>query len=151
QTARILEGYERHLIATRPDGIVVAGDVNSTMACTLAAVKLEIPVAHVEAGLRSGDRRMPEEVNRIVTDALADVLLVTEPSGQSNLHREGIDPSRLHLVGNLMIATLLRELPSARLLGMPARFGVKERGFGLVTLHRPSNVDDREVLAGLVA
>src|SRR5262249_52300567 len=104
QTARILERYEKHLIATHPDGhivargpagVVVAGDVNSTMACTLAAVKLDIPVAHVEAGLRSGDRRMPEEVNRIVTDALADVLLVTEPSGQSNLHREGIDPSRI--------------------------------------------------------
>jgi UDP-N-acetylglucosamine 2-epimerase (non-hydrolysing) len=94
---------------------------------------------------------MPEEVNRIVTDALADLLLVTEPSGQSNLHREGVDPSRIHLVGNLMIDTLLRELPRARALETPARFGLGRRGFGLVTLHRPGNVDDPDTLAALTA
>jgi UDP-N-acetylglucosamine 2-epimerase (non-hydrolysing) len=151
QTARILERYEDHLLATRPTGVVVVGDVNSTMACTLAAVKLQVPVAHVEAGLRSGDRSMPEEVNRVVTDALADLLLVTEPSGRSNLHREGVDPSRIHLVGNLMIDTLLRELPRARALETPARFGLGRRGFGLVTLHRPGNVDDPDTLAALTA
>jgi UDP-N-acetylglucosamine 2-epimerase (non-hydrolysing) len=149
QTARILERYEAHLLQTRPAGVVVVGDVNSTLACSLAAVKLPIPVAHVEAGLRSYDRRMPEEINRIVTDALADVLLVTEASGRENLVREGIDPARIHEVGNLMIDTLLHELPHARSLGMPSRFGLEAGGFGLVTLHRPSNVDDAGVLGTL--
>jgi UDP-N-acetylglucosamine 2-epimerase (non-hydrolysing) len=151
QTARILERYEAHLLASRPAGVVVVGDVNSTLACSLAAAKLSIPVAHVEAGLRSHDRRMPEEINRIVTDALADVLLVTEPSGRSNLLREGIDPARIRFVGNLMIDTLLHELPQARQLGMPSRLELEPGGFGLVTLHRPSNVDDPEVLGTLVS
>jgi UDP-N-acetylglucosamine 2-epimerase (non-hydrolysing) len=150
QTARALERYEAHLLATRPAGVVVVGDVNSTLACALAAAKLDTPVAHVEAGLRSGDRRMPEEINRVLTDALADVLLVTEPSGRDNLLREGVDAAKIHLVGNLMIDTLYRELPRARALGMPARLGLAEGGFGLLTLHRPSNVDDPEALGPLV-
>lgn len=150
QTARVLERYGDHLAETRPDGVVVAGDVNSTLACALAAVKLQIPVAHVEAGLRSGDRRMPEEINRIVTDAISDVLLASEPSGRSNLVREGIDRAKIHLVGNLMIDTLVRELPHARDLEMAALLGLGQGRFGLVTLHRPSNVDDPEVLGELV-
>jgi UDP-N-acetylglucosamine 2-epimerase (non-hydrolysing) len=130
---------------------VVVGDVNSTLACALAAVKAPIPVAHVEAGLRSGDRRMPEEINRIVTDAVADVLLVTEPSGRDNLLREGVDPARIHVVGNLMIDTLRHELPHAQRLDMPARFALEPGRFALVTLHRPSNVDDPAVLGPLAA
>ena len=150
QTARIMERYEDHLIASRPSGIVVAGDVNSTLACSLTAAKLQIPVAHLEAGLRSFDRRMPEEINRIVTDTLSDVLLVTEESGQQNLIREGVGEKKIHLIGNLMIDTLYRELPRARDLNIPARFGLQERRFGLVTMHRPSNVDDPEVLGSLL-
>jgi len=151
QTARIMERYEEHLIASHPAGVVVAGDVNSTLACSLTAAKLQIPVAHLEAGLRSFDRRMPEEINRIVTDALADVLLVTEESGQQNLLLEGIGEKKIHLIGNLMIDTLYRELPRARDLNIPARFGLQERRFGLVTMHRPSNVDDPAVLGRLLA
>ena len=113
QTARMLERYEDHLLQTRPAGVVVVGDVHSTLACSLAAVKLQIPVAHVEPGLRSNDRRMPEEINRIATDAISDLLFVTEQSGQDNLLREGVSPSKIHLVGNVMIDTLVRELPRA--------------------------------------
>lgn len=150
QTARVLERFEECLLDAPPRGVVVAGDVNSTLACTLAAAKLHVPVAHLEAGLRSGDRRMPEEINRVVVDAIADVLLVTEPSGRANLLREGVDREKIHLVGNLMIDTLVRELPDARALEMPARLGLEPGGFGLVTLHRPSNVDDPDALAMLV-
>jgi UDP-N-acetylglucosamine 2-epimerase (non-hydrolysing) len=153
QTARILAAYEEHLLSSspRPASVVVVGDVNSTMACTLAAVKLGIPVAHVEAGLRSFDRSMPEEVNRVVTDALADLLLVSEPAGEENLRREGIPDERIRYVGNVMIDTLVRELPAARALGGPARLGLPGSGFLYVTLHRPSNVDDPGRLAGIVA
>jgi UDP-N-acetylglucosamine 2-epimerase (non-hydrolysing) len=150
QTARILEHYEGHLLRTRPAGVVVVGDVNSTLACSLAAVKLGIPVAHVEAGLRSRDRRMPEEINRVVTDAISDVLLVTEESGRRNLLGEGVEPSKIHMVGNLMIDTLYHELPHARELRLPERYGLSDGAYGLVTLHRPSNVDDPRVLAALV-
>jgi UDP-N-acetylglucosamine 2-epimerase (non-hydrolysing) len=152
QTARILAAYEEHLLAAsaRPAAVVVVGDVNSTMACTLAAVKLGIPVAHVEAGLRSFDRSMPEEVNRVVTDALADLLLVSEPAGEENLRREGIPEGRIRYVGNVMIDTLVRELPAARALGVPARLGLPASGFVYVTLHRPSNVDDPARLARVV-
>src|SRR5687768_3031725 len=103
QTARILERYEAHLLANRPAATVVFGDVNSTMACALAAVKLGVPLAHVEAGLRSFDRSMPEEINRIVTDAIADLLLVSEPAGLDNLAREGVSAGKVRLVGNVMI------------------------------------------------
>jgi UDP-N-acetylglucosamine 2-epimerase (non-hydrolysing) len=153
QTARILAAYEEHLIAAqpRPAAVVVLGDVNSTMACTLAAVKLGIPVAHVEAGLRSFDRSMPEEINRLVTDALADLLLVSEPAGEENLRREGIPEERVRYVGNVMIDTLVHELPAATALGVPARLGLPASGFVYVTLHRPSNVDDPERLARIVA
>ena len=152
QTARILAAFEERLLAfsTRPRGVVVVGDVNSTMACALAAVKLGIPVAHVEAGLRSFDRGMPEEINRVVTDAVADLLLVSEPAGEENLHREGIPPQRIRYTGNVMIDTLARELDAAKELAVAASLGLSPGSFAYVTLHRPSNVDSPERLEALV-
>jgi UDP-N-acetylglucosamine 2-epimerase (non-hydrolysing) len=153
QTARILAAYEEHLLSSspRPVAVVVVGDVNSTMACTLAAVKLGIPVAHVEAGLRSFDRSMPEEINRLVTDTLADLLLVSEPAGEENLRREGIADGRIRYVGNVMIDTLVRELPAARALGVAGNLGFAGSAYAYVTLHRPSNVDDPARLARVVS
>lgn len=151
QTARILERYEAHLVASPPAATVVFGDVNSTIACALAAVKLGIPVAHVEAGLRSFDRHMPEEINRILTDAISDLLLVTEPSGIENLRREGVPDSKVRLVGNVMIDTLFQHLEAARALDVPASIGLAGQRYGVVTLHRPSNVDDPATLARLVS
>jgi UDP-N-acetylglucosamine 2-epimerase (non-hydrolysing) len=150
QTARILERYEAHLIQHRPDATVVFGDVNSTVACALAAVKLEIPVAHVEAGLRSFDRTMPEEINRILTDAVAGLLLVTEQSGVANLRREGIADEKIRIVGNVMIDTLRAWLPSARTRAVAQGLGLQPRKYGFVTLHRPSNVDDPATLMRLL-
>jgi UDP-N-acetylglucosamine 2-epimerase (non-hydrolysing) len=150
QTARIIERYETHLLERRPSGTVVFGDVNSTVACALAAVKLGVPVAHVEAGLRSFDRTMPEEINRLLTDAIADLLLVTEPSGVTNLEREGMDVSKVRLVGNVMIDTLVAQLPAARERRFAGRLGLEGRRFGFVTLHRPSNVDDPATLGTLL-
>ncbi|MBI5512260.1 MAG: UDP-N-acetylglucosamine 2-epimerase (non-hydrolyzing) [Deltaproteobacteria bacterium] len=153
QTARVLEGFERYLLDApeRPRGVVVVGDVNSTMACALASVKLGVPVAHVEAGLRSNDRAMPEEINRLVTDAVSDLLLTSEPSGAENLRREGIPEARVRFVGNVMIDTLVHELREARALSMGARLGLASGRHALITLHRPSNVDDPRRLASLVA
>ncbi len=150
QTARILERYEACLLTNRPAATVVFGDVNSTVACALAAAKLEIPIAHVEAGLRSFDRAMPEEINRILTDALSGLLLVTEASGVANLRREGIAEDKIRLVGNVMIDTLRAHLPDARKRNAPARLGLEHGKYGVVTLHRPSNVDDPETLTRLV-
>ena len=130
--------------------MLVVGDVNSTMAAALVAAKLGIPVAHVEAGLRSFDRGMPEEVNRVVTDALADLLFTTEASGNENLAREGVSPDRVHFVGNVMIDTLLQQVDGARALEAPARHGLAPREYALLTLHRPSNVDSPEVLGRLL-
>ena len=142
QTGRILAGFEEYLLGAPPTrGVVVVGDVNSTVACALAAAKLGIPVAHVEAGLRSFDRSMPEEINRVLTDAIADLLLVSEPSGEENLRKEGIAAGRIRSVGNVMIDSVVRELPAARRLQMRNRLGL-QGPFALVTLHRPSNVDD---------
>ncbi|NUN52798.1 MAG: UDP-N-acetylglucosamine 2-epimerase (non-hydrolyzing) [Planctomycetaceae bacterium] len=152
QTGRVMEAVEARLLAMdpAPAGVVVVGDVNSTMAAALAAVKLGVPVAHVEAGLRSFDRTMPEEINRIVTDAVADLLYVTERSGEENLLREGADPAKVRLVGDVMIDTLIHELPAARAAGDPARHGLSPGGYGVVTLHRPSNVDGEERLRAVV-
>ncbi len=155
QTARVLERMEAVLEQGPPGGrrydrLVVVGDVNSTMAAALAAVKLGIPVAHVEAGLRSFDRSMPEEINRIVTDSVCDMLLVSEPAGMENLRREGHPEERLHLVGNVMIDTLLRLLPKAQSRETPARHGLRPGDYGVVTLHRPANVDRPEILGPLV-
>ena len=149
QTARILERYEQHLLTSRPDATVVFGDVNSTVACALAAVKLNVPVAHVEAGLRSFDRTMPEEINRILTDAISGLLLTTEASAAENLLREGVPEERIRLVGNVMIDTLFAQLAKARELRTARRLGLEGQRYGLITLHRPSNVDDPSVLQSL--
>jgi len=155
QTAKLLVALERAFVDANADGkpidrVVVVGDVNSTMAATLAAAKLCIPVAHVEAGLRSWDRSMPEEVNRIVTDSLSDLLLVSEPEGVANLRREGHAEGNIRLVGNVMIDTLTRQVDQSRDQPLLAALGLECKGFGVVTLHRPSNVDDRETLIRLI-
>lgn len=155
QTARVLERFEEVLQRGTPGGnpfdrVVVVGDVNSTMAATLAAVKMHVPVAHVEAGLRSFDRSMPEEINRLVTDSVCDVLLVSEPAGLENLRREGHPQSHLHLVGNVMIDTLLWLLPKARGRDTLRQHGLQPGQYGVVTLHRPANVDSPQTLAALL-
>ena len=150
QTAHVLERLEPVLLQERPDLVVVVGDVNSTVAAALCAAKVGIPVAHVEAGLRSGDRGMPEELNRLLTGQLADLLFTTERSAGENLAREGIDPARVHFVGNTMIDTLERLLPQARGGMALERLRLSARGYGLVTLHRPSNVDDAAQLEALL-
>jgi UDP-N-acetylglucosamine 2-epimerase (non-hydrolysing) len=152
QTGKVLIDFERYLLDREeaPAGVVVVGDVNSTLACALASVKLEIPVAHVEAGLRSRDRSMPEEINRVMTDAISDLCFVTEDEGVTNLRGEGVPSDRIHLVGNTMIDTLFRQLERARGIAAWRRFDLEERGYGLVTLHRPSNVDSKEKLTALL-
>ena len=152
QTARILAGYERCLLQSpsRPRGVVVVGDVNSTLAGALAAAKLGVPVAHVEAGLRSGDRAMPEELNRILTDALADLMFVSDPAGMEHLRREGRPPERCWLVGNVMVDTLMHELARADGSAVLGRLGVARGQYAYLTLHRAGNVDDPAVLARLM-
>jgi UDP-N-acetylglucosamine 2-epimerase (non-hydrolysing) len=155
QTARVIERFEEVLeqaadAGRRFDRVVVVGDVNSTMAAALAAVKMHVPVAHVEAGLRSSDRSMPEEINRIVTDAVADMLFVSEPAGMANLRREGCRAETMHLVGNVMIDTLLRLLPKAAKTGVLERHGLRPGQYGVVTLHRPGNVDRTETLGPII-
>jgi UDP-N-acetylglucosamine 2-epimerase (non-hydrolysing) len=149
QTARVMTAYEEACLAERPDWIVVVGDVNSTLACALVAAKLCIPFAHLEAGLRSRDRRMPEEVNRLVTDVLADVLWTPSPDADENLRAEGIPPSRIEMVGNIMIDSyeLLRETIDADTT--VADLGL-EGPYAVVTLHRPSNVDEDATLSEIV-
>ena len=157
QTARIMLDLEKALLCDRPDMLVVVGDVNSTLAAALVAAKLLIPLAHVEAGLRSNDRTMPEEVNRLVTDRLSDLLLTTESEARDNLLREGVAPAQIHFVGNVMIDTLRacleRALPASATLAEhgadPAFRAAASAGYGFVTLHRPSNVDDPVALRGL--
>lgn len=148
QTAEIMARFEPVVIGANPDLVMVYGDVNSTVAATLVCAKLLIPVAHVEAGLRSGDRTMPEEINRIVTDQLADLLFTPSEDGDVNLLREGVDSQKIYQVGNVMIDTLVKLLPSARAVRRDD--GVFESPYALVTLHRPSNVDDPETLRRLI-
>jgi len=150
QTAKVLVGFETVCLQARPDLVVVVGDVNSTLACAIDCAKLRIPCAHVEAGLRSFDMDMPEEVNRILTDRVCELLLTPSQDGDENLRREGTDPRRIFRVGNVMIDTLLELLPRARATGSPTRLGVEPGRYAVVTLHRPSNVDDPEVLGGLL-
>ena len=151
QTAEIMRRFEPVVLQKRPSLVVVVGDVNSTMACALVAVKLGVPVAHIEAGLRSFDRSMPEEINRVVTDVVSDLLFVTERSGLENLKREGIADCKVHFVGNVMIDTLLRHRDAAAQSDIAGRLGLRPGArYALVTLHRPSNVDDREKLRGLL-
>jgi UDP-N-acetylglucosamine 2-epimerase (non-hydrolysing) len=141
QTARVMERLEPILVAERPDVVLVPGDVNSTVAAALVAAKLSIPVAHIEAGLRSFDRSMPEEVNRILTDQLSNLLFIHSPEARSNLLREGCEASRIHSVGNTMIDTLVAMMPRVRDLDMAGALGLERDGFLLVTLHRPALVD----------
>jgi UDP-N-acetylglucosamine 2-epimerase (non-hydrolysing) len=141
QTARVMIEFEKVCLAERPDLVVVVGDVNSTVAASLVAAKLLIPVAHVEAGLRSRDRTMPEEINRIVTDRLSDVLLTPSSDGTENLLAEGVPREKIHMVGNIMIDSLLRHLPAATMARIRDRVPVSERAYAVLTLHRPSNVD----------
>ena len=150
QTAALMVGLEEEFLQTRPELVIVYGDVNSTLAAAVTAAKLGFPVAHVEAGLRSFDMSMPEEINRIVTDRLSDLLFCTSPDAIAHLAREGVDPDRIHLVGNPMIDTLLANLD--RLDAQRAResLGLPER-YLVATLHRPGNVDDPESAGALVA
>jgi len=150
QTADIMLRFEKVCLEHKPDWVVVVGDVNSTMACTLVASKLQIKVAHIEAGLRSFDRTMPEEINRLVTDALADLLLTPSEDADQNLLREGVHPEKIKRVGNIMIDTLVRNLEKARSLKPYARHGCRENEYVFVTLHRPSNVDGKDSLEKII-
>jgi UDP-N-acetylglucosamine 2-epimerase (non-hydrolysing) len=150
QTARVMMAFEPVCIQEKPDWVIVVGDVNSTMACALVASKLGIKVAHVEAGLRSFDRTMPEEINRIVTDSIADLLFTPSEDGDANLMREGIPKEKIKRVGNIMIDTLAANLEKARQIKPGDRFGVKEKNYIFVTLHRPSNVDDKPSLSVII-
>jgi UDP-N-acetylglucosamine 2-epimerase (non-hydrolysing) len=150
QTAAVLTRFERVVAEERPDLVVVVGDVNSTLAATLVAAKDGVPVAHVEAGLRSFDRSMPEEINRMVTDRLSTLLLTPSRDADENLAREGVPCGQIHFVGNVMIDSLLRERGRAPWDGVRERLGVQERSFALLTLHRPANVDDPAALSRIL-
>lgn len=150
QTARIMTGFEQLVAQRRPGLVVVAGDVNSTVACALVASKAMVPVAHVEAGLRSRDRSMPEEVNRIVTDRLTDLFLTPSADADENLIAEGTAPGQIVRVGNLMVDSLFAHLERARARDVLDRLALRPRQFALLTLHRPSNVDDPVVLERLL-
>ncbi len=150
QTGKTLIEVERVLQAERPDLVVVSGDVNATLAAALAAAKLSIPLAHIESGLRSRDWTMPEEINRVLTDRLCEILFTHSPEAARNLALEGVDPARVHYVGNTMIDSLRRFEDAARALAAWTRVGVEPAKFALVTLHRPSNVDDPVRLSGIV-
>lgn len=143
QTGKVMMAYEKIAIETSPDWLVVVGDVNSTAACAMVGAKLHIPVVHLEAGLRSRDRDMPEEINRLVTDVLADVLWTPSPDGDDNLRAEGIPESRITRVGNIMMDSFERIRSKLDAEDAPAKFGLTPGSYGIVTLHRPSNVDER--------
>lgn len=142
QTGAVMVGLEKFFAANRPRAVLVVGDVNSTMAAAIVCAKMGIFCAHIEAGLRSGDWSMPEEVNRAVTDAIVDLLLTPSPDADRHLLAEGCPKDTIVRVGNVMIDTLLAHLPRARTLQIPARFGLAQQGYAVLTLHRPSNVDD---------
>jgi len=149
QTAEIMKRFEPVVLEHRPDWVVVVGDVNSTIACGLVAKKLGVKLAHVEAGLRSFDHTMPEELNRLLTDAISDLLFVTEPSGLENLRREGIADEKVHFVGNVMIDTLRANLKAAEGSTVLEELGLEKGRYNVVTLHRPSNVDEATTFAGI--
>ena len=150
QTAEIMKRFEPVVVEHKPDVVVVVGDVNSTIACGLVAVKLGVKLAHVEAGLRSGDRTMPEEINRVLTDSISDLLFCTEQSGVDNLLAEGIAPQKIHMVGHVMIDTLLRNEEKAKKSNVLNRLNLNGDGFAVLTLHRPSNVDDPAALGRIL-
>ncbi len=150
QTARTMLELEKVFLKEKPDLVSVVGDVNSTVAAALVAVKMGIAISHVEAGLRSGDTAMPEEINRLVTDRLSDLLLTPSRDGDANLLKEGVDPSRIHFVGNVMIDSLLASKAKAEQLSTLQDLGLTPQGYAVCTLHRPSNVDDPRVFTGLL-
>lgn len=154
QTGKIMIEFEKVLMKQKPDLVVVVGDVNSTIACAIDAVKLFIPVAHIEAGLRSFDMTMPEEINRILTDQISDYLFTTCEDANGNLKNEGIPEEKIYFVGNVMIDTLLNFIKRAKKADTLDRFGMKQDGavkkYALLTVHRPSNVDDRKILHGIL-
>ncbi len=150
QTAKVMVEFDGHCESFKPELVLVAGDVNSTVACAMVAAKRGIAVGHIEAGLRSRDWAMPEEINRVLTDACSDMLLTPSPDGDENLRVEGVPDWRIYRVGNLMIDTLLRNLERARALPTLAEVGLEAGNYAVVTLHRPSNVDGREQLIALL-
>ncbi len=151
QTAAIMERFEPVVLRERPDWVLVVGDVNSTLACALVCVKLGVKVAHVEAGLRSRDRTMPEEINRLLTDQIADLLFTPSADADENLRAEGIPPERIRLVGNIMIDSLYKHLERSRQSQIKDRLGLSEKSYAVLTLHRPANVDEQAVFTGILA
>jgi UDP-N-acetylglucosamine 2-epimerase (non-hydrolysing) len=161
QTGKILMEFEKILLRQQPDLVLVVGDVNSTLACSLAAAKLQIPIAHVEAGLRSFDRRMPEEINRILTDAISDYLFTPSPDGNENLLKEGISPEKIFLVGDIMVDSLLCNLEKAKKSTILKKLGLQKRisadhrqitrDYCILTLHRPSNVDNKDSFLRIIS
>lgn len=150
QTAEIMIGYETICLQQRPDWVVVVGDVNSTLAAALVAKKLQLPVAHLEAGLRSGDRSMPEEINRLMTDAVSDLLWTPSPDADENLRSEGVPESRIERIGNIMIDAYELQRPAIEAADISSFCPYSERSYGVATIHRPSNVDSSEVLSTIV-
>lgn len=150
QTSKIMTKFEQVVLNEKPDLVLVVGDVNSTIACSLVASKLYIPVAHVEAGLRSFDRKMPEEINRILTDTISDFLFITEKSGEVNLLNEGINPDKIHFVGHVMIDSLIQHMVKSEASKVHEKINAKPGNYGLITLHRPSNVDNEENLKNIL-
>ena len=150
QTAKIMLEFEPIVLREKPDWVLVVGDVNSTVACTIVCSKLGIKVAHVEAGLRSGDRTMPEEINRILTDSISDLLLTPSPDGNENLKREGIPDDKVELVGNVMIDSLFRNLENAQDNTICEDLNLSDKDYAVLTLHRPSNVDEKETLGKML-
>ena len=150
QTAKVMVEFEQVCSQYNPSMVVVVGDVNSTLACSLVSAKLNIKCANVEAGLRSFDREMPEEINRIVTDSICDILLTPSDDGDENLLNEGVDESKIHMVGNVMIDSLLNNLDVAKNLDVLTKYGIS-KDYVLVTLHRPSNVDEKSVFSDIIS
>lgn len=150
QTAEIMKAFEPVIIEHKPDAVLVVGDVNSTIACGYVAVKMGVKLIHVEAGLRSGDRAMPEEINRILTDSISNFLFCTEKSGVENLAAEGVGDDRVFMVGNVMIDTLLKNLEKAKQSTIMTELGLEPKTFATMTMHRPSNVDNVETFTGLL-
>ncbi|MEP6719328.1 MAG: UDP-N-acetylglucosamine 2-epimerase (non-hydrolyzing), partial [bacterium] len=150
QTAAVMERFEPVVLQEKPDWVLVVGDVNSTLACALVCVKLGVKVAHVEAGLRSRDRTMPEEINRLLTDQIADLLFTPSADAGENLRAEGIPAERIRFVGNIMIDSLLKHLPRAKQSTVVANLGIGDRDYAVLTLHRPSNVDNPDTFARIL-
>ena len=150
QTAKIMIAFEPIVLQENPDWVLVVGDVNSTIACAIVGAKLNVKIAHVEAGLRSGDRQMPEEINRILTDSISDLLLTTSADADENLKHEGVATDKIKFVGNVMIDSLFYNLEKAKQLKVRENLNLNDKNYAVLTLHRPSNVDEKEVFSGLL-